>query len=474
MTPADHLHHSTTQASIIFAKALAELNATDTQFFPRDKKLRVAVQAAIDAYATTGHMLNAAMAYAAHGFPVFPVTVTKKKPVPARDIGANGNPIPGTGGFKKATTDQSQIRKWWMGHEYLIGLPMGAASGVWALDVDTSEDHADGVAEWNAIAAEHEPIVTREHRSATGGPHIIFNWYAGEPLRCSSGDLPKGIEVKAQGGYVVVPPSKRKHRSYTVHVDSDPTDAPQWLTGLILQGRKPSRAAGADVYTGQVTADLDELADAMSFIPNDDVDWEEWTAMGLRLFAASNGQGFDLFDRWSSRSCKYDSEETLQRWEEIQGSPPNRTGAGKIFKMAREHGWVQGLREIAPTYSDEGAVTADAARVKVRVIVRDFLRMIADVKDNFFVAYWFFIKALKELDPIAWALPITTGTGKTRITIEELAAWLRTFAPGAVIYAVPRHKRDRDAIRDVWDQRESVSRPRCRRPRTLRFAKARR
>ena len=76
---------------------------------------------------------------------------------------------------------------------------MGERSGVWCLDIDTGEDHADGVAEWEKIAAQHEPIVTREHRSATGGPHLIFNWYDEQPIGCSKGELPDGIEVKGGG-----------------------------------------------------------------------------------------------------------------------------------------------------------------------------------------------------------------------------------------------------------------------------------
>ena len=59
-------------------------------------RLRIAVREAIQAYEQTGKMVDAALAYAAHGFPVFPVTVDKK-PVPARDKDANGKPIPGTG-----------------------------------------------------------------------------------------------------------------------------------------------------------------------------------------------------------------------------------------------------------------------------------------------------------------------------------------------------------------------------------------
>jgi hypothetical protein len=204
-----------------FFEALAKFNATDIQLFigPRGAKpqLSVATRAAIKAYAQSGKMLDAALTYAAHGFPVFPLTI-HKTPVPKRDPDPTGRfkkGIPGTGSFYKATCNPIQIRKWWTGHEYLIGLPMGKASGIWTLDVDTSEDHADGVAGWDEIAAEHDPIVTREHRSATGGPHLIFNWTEEQPLRCSTGALPSGIEVKGEGGYIVAPPSCRKKRSYT-------------------------------------------------------------------------------------------------------------------------------------------------------------------------------------------------------------------------------------------------------------------
>jgi bifunctional DNA primase/polymerase-like protein len=194
----------------------------------KTRSLRLAIAAAIAAYALSGKMLDAVLVYAAHGFPIFPLTIDKT-PVPQRDRDVHGKPIPGTGSFKKATINPLQIRAWWTDHEYLIGLPTGAASGAWCLDIDTSEDHADGVKQWEAIAAQHDPIVTREHRSATGGPHLFFNWSPILPIRCGSGTLPDGISVKGEGGYVVVPPSQRKGRSYRVARDIDASDAPQWL-----------------------------------------------------------------------------------------------------------------------------------------------------------------------------------------------------------------------------------------------------
>lgn len=395
------------------------------------RRLRTAVQAAIKAYAKSGHMLDAALAYAAAGFPVFPLS-KNKKPVPRRDKDANGKEIPGTGGFKKSTCDPVQIHAWWDKHEYLVGMPMGEWTGVWCLDIDTSEDHADGVAQWREIAAQHEPIVTREHRSATDGPHLIFNFHADQLNGCSNGSLPSGIDVKGHGSYIVVPPSVRKKRAYTVYNNIDPVDQPQWLTELILQGRS-RRSDGGD-YTGQVAADFDEIAEALSFIPNNDEGWVEWNNMGLRIFAATNGEGFELFDKWSSQSCKYNLKETtLEAWERIQSCPPTRTGAEMIFKIAREHGWV---RKAEPTYSTDIFADAEAARRKMEQLVHDFLSG-AEGLDPF-MAYGFSERGLPEPPP-ALAMRVTTGVGKTRIVIRKIAELLKITAAKTVIYAVDRH-----------------------------------
>ena len=417
----------------------------------RPPRLRTAVRAAIDAHARSGRMLDAALAYAAHGFPVFPLDVDSKRPIPKRDPDPTGkfeDGIPGTGGIYKATTDPMQIHAWWDRHEYLIALPMGARSGVWAVDVDTGEDHADGVAEWDEITAQHDQIVTREHRSATGGPHLIFNWNAERPIHCSKGILPKGIDVKGQGGYIAMPPSIRKGRSYTVFSDIDPIDAPEWLTDLILQGRSPydGPSSGPSIC-GPITAEeLHEIAEAMSFIPNPDLDWNEWTAWGLALFAASGGQNFEAFDAFSQKASNYDPHETRRRWEEIKGSPPNRTGKGKIFKAAREHGWVPRLRSLPGNgpgnvnSKPDAEVTPEAARAEIKRVVRKFLDDVAvpesEMQDPF-VRFYF-----EQRDPesLTRAVNAPTGSSKTQIATAEVAAWTRATKAGPLIYAVPMHR----------------------------------
>jgi hypothetical protein len=406
-----------------------------------DRSLRHATAAAVRACNKSGRMLDAALAYARFDLPVFPVTVTKKVPIPPADLDVYGKKIVGTGGHYKATCDPIIIRKWWkQTPRALIGLPMGAASGVWALDIDTAEDHIEGVTGWNELTAQHEAIITREHRSATDGPHLIFSWRPEHAIACSKGELPGGIQVKGKGGYIVVPPSQRKGRSYTVHRDIDPIGAPPWLIDLI----KPKRI---EQWVGpqQVTADYAEIAEAMRFIPNLRCDWDYWTEWALAIYRSTAGQGFAIFDEWSAKSEWYDPDATRERWGEIAGSPPNRTGVNKIFKAAREHGWVRKTRPAVAAYANARR-GVDEARRETERIIRQFLTQ--SISGGFVVGpYASYIRyvnssILKRDPPItAWAVRVDTGVGKTLITIAQIAALitrLREFGP--IIYAVPTHK----------------------------------
>jgi len=285
-------------------------------------------------------------------------------PIPRRDPDPSGrhpDGLPQTGSFYKSTCDERQIRAWWrVTPSALIGLPMGAWSGVWALDIDTAVDHADdGIAAWRKLVKRHGKVATRVHMTASSGLHLIFAWDAERPIRCGLGGVPKGIEVKGHGGYIVAPPSlvERKQRSYTVHTDAHPIEAPECLIELLLQGRSsslPCKEVGSEVgpygrFASKLygVVDLDELADAMRYVPaDDDIGFLGWTKIGMALFAATNGSdfGLELFDEFSSRSSYYDRHGVEARWHAIRGSPPNAIGAGYLFSIARANGWTPPLR----------------------------------------------------------------------------------------------------------------------------------
>ena len=69
-------------------------------------------------------MLKSALWYAEHGVPVFPCSPRAKEPFTAH-------------GFKDATADAHQIRRWWRRWpDANIGIPTGKASGLLVLNVD--------------------------------------------------------------------------------------------------------------------------------------------------------------------------------------------------------------------------------------------------------------------------------------------------------------------------------------------------
>jgi len=132
-------------------------------------------------------LLAAALIYAERGLPIFPCN-SRKQPYIAR-------------GFKSATTNQAQIKDWWgRWPDGLIGLPTGAATNICALDIDIKDDVSGYVSipDWELLS----PVVVR---TRSGGAHLYFSHESG--VRNSAGSIAPGIDVRAEGGYVIAPPS---------------------------------------------------------------------------------------------------------------------------------------------------------------------------------------------------------------------------------------------------------------------------
>jgi hypothetical protein len=88
-------------------------------------------------------------------------------------------------------------------------------------------------------------------------------------------------------------------------------------------------------------ADLELVALALAAIPNSNLSWKDWNRIGMAAFAATDGNGLEVFDAWSQKSIKYNAHETRRRWTHFFDSPPDRIGAGTLFHMANEAcpGW---------------------------------------------------------------------------------------------------------------------------------------
>lgn len=237
-------------------------------------------------------LLEAALGYAAKGWPVFPCRASDSA---ERDndgvpLYAAKSPLV-KGGLKAASCDAGQIRTWWARWpDALIGLPLGGATGVFALDFDPREEVDPDTGELTEftlaqLKADTEALIGCElpstvgQRTPSGGVHIFFRQPAeGPPIR-NRGCLPLHVDVRGEGGYVIVAPSivLASHKGKTgpyrwlrADLDHVPADAPQALIDVlrapkgsrVLDGKVvPPERGRAGVKRDLTTADASELVE---------------------------------------------------------------------------------------------------------------------------------------------------------------------------------------------------------------------
>lgn len=184
--------------------------------------------------ARTPNMMDEALACASRGWPVFPCSPKTKRPLVEGDKGEDGKPIPNTGGFRKATTDPAIIRDWWTRDPgALIGVPTGLGIGLWVLDFDPDGEMPEDI-EARVEEAIGGPLpMGPRSRTQSGGWHIWFRMPVGELPKNSAKRL-KGVDWRAEGGYVIVPPSRMSNgNAYQWLVSPDAADWPDAPAGLL-------------------------------------------------------------------------------------------------------------------------------------------------------------------------------------------------------------------------------------------------
>lgn len=105
-----------------------------------------------------------------------------------------------------ATTDPAVVRKWWEGENRLfnIGIVMGDRSGI--IDIETDNHTVNGEDSLANFLTENDADLpaTWTFKSGSGGIHRLFR--CDQPIASRAGVLP-GVDVRANGGYAVFPPS---------------------------------------------------------------------------------------------------------------------------------------------------------------------------------------------------------------------------------------------------------------------------
>lgn len=168
-----------------------------------------------------------------------------------------GSDAAGVYGFEMATTDVEQIKTWWRSRPNAnIGWLPGR-SGHIAVDADTYKDTYQGD---QALSRADQETVTSI--TGGGGNHLIYRKPAGATYSNRTGDLPDGLDVRADGGYIVLAPSLHKSgRRYQWEAGYGPHE----LEPLPLP--EPIRQM-LDAATAKAQANAVQLGDASPTAPD--------------------------------------------------------------------------------------------------------------------------------------------------------------------------------------------------------------
>ncbi len=155
---------------------------------------------------------EAALAYLARGWSVLPLRVAAKLPLLRWEI------------FQTQRASAAEVERWFARWpDANLGIVTGAISGLVVLDVDPKHGGDESFAK---LEARHGTVPrTVESLTGGGGRHLFFG-HPGGTVRNRVG-LAQGIDLRADGGYVVAPPSRHPSgRDYAWEVSHHPDDTP--------------------------------------------------------------------------------------------------------------------------------------------------------------------------------------------------------------------------------------------------------
>jgi len=164
-------------------------------------------------------LLNAALRCARLGYRVFPCQPGGKAPLTPH-------------GFLDASSDMTRIEAWWAKHpDANVGMP---TAGLVVIDIDGANNPWPG--DPDKVAALANAVTSRTPR---GGGHYIFRQPSGKSLRSTAGRIAPHVDTRANGGYILLPPSVVDGRQYQwaeatgLTGPEDLPEPPEWLIALL-------------------------------------------------------------------------------------------------------------------------------------------------------------------------------------------------------------------------------------------------
>lgn len=191
--------------------------------------------------------LEQALAFIEMGWAVFPLVPNTKRPLTKN-------------GFKDATKSAYAARKWWEETPNAnIGIATGEFSGLAVVDVDVK----NGAKGRESVSLLKGLTPTLTVATPSGGWHLYYI-RPKDGIRCRNGLLP-GIDLKADGGYVVAPGSEIDGKPYEwIDAEAHIADLPPCVLELMADKRPELAPPTEDVIPeGRRNETLASLAGTM-------------------------------------------------------------------------------------------------------------------------------------------------------------------------------------------------------------------
>jgi hypothetical protein len=296
--------------------------------------------------------IHYALKYAEMGFPVLPLhSITERATCTCGRIDCKS---PGkhprlSNGLKDATTDKNVLYDWfkkWPGAN--IGIRTGEISGLFVIDVDPGHGGDDSLIRLKSELGGMPDDVVQV--TGSGGSHIFFK-YAGAACRSTTNFLP-GIDLRGDGGYVVVEPSNHMTGGSYFFDGGLPESVdrvPALPDKLLAKLRKKNQVVPIRTENAaQLPAvEVKKIRTALGFVAGFD-DRDQWLDVGMALHSTGVGaQAFGLWCEWSQQSDKYNLADQRRVWDSFkQGGGIN---LATLFGIAKHNGWSMPDKSPAPS-----------------------------------------------------------------------------------------------------------------------------
>jgi virulence-associated protein E/bifunctional DNA primase/polymerase-like protein/primase-like protein len=241
---------------------------------------------------TEDNKLKILKGYCERGWFIFPLHECSKKPI-------------FKGGFHNATNDFRVVERWHRKYPLANWGLYPGKSGLCIPDIDF-----DKGGDPSALGPMPKTLTVK----TASGIHPYYLRPEGMKIGNDHSNLPKGWDIRCDGGYVVIPPSihpdtRKPYEWAGETVDIAPL--PEAIKARLIKKNPHAPLLSSRSLEEQIKLALDYLP---KISPKRADDYEQWIQVGMALKGLGE-IGLALWDDWSKKSPKYRPGDCAAKWE---------------------------------------------------------------------------------------------------------------------------------------------------------------